>query len=76
MPASVFPTDDDARENEVRMRRNIHAALLENLDLAKLDAAKLDDPSMRPRVLTALRKIVDHHYPPLFRLGILNGPGT
>lgn len=40
------------------LRREIHAKLLENLDLAKLDAAKLDDPSMRPRVLVALRRIV------------------
>jgi pilus assembly protein CpaF len=50
--------EDDTRAEEVRLRRDIHAKLLENLDLAKLDAAKLDDPSMRPRVLTALRRIV------------------
>jgi pilus assembly protein CpaF len=43
---------------EIELRRAIHKALLENLDLATLDAAKLDDPSMRPRVLTALRRIV------------------
>jgi pilus assembly protein CpaF len=42
----------------VELRREVHAKLLENLDLAKLDAGKLDDPSMRPRVLTALRRIV------------------
>lgn len=49
---------DDERAKEVALRREIHAKLLENLDLAKLDAGKLDDPSMRPRVLTALRRIV------------------
>jgi pilus assembly protein CpaF len=40
------------------LRREIHRQLLENLDLAQMDAKKLDDPSMRPRVLTALRRIV------------------
>jgi pilus assembly protein CpaF len=49
---------EDERKKEVLLRREIHAKLLENLDLAKLDAGKLDDPSMRPRVLTALRRIV------------------
>jgi pilus assembly protein CpaF len=42
----------------IELRREIHRKLLENLDLAKLDPAKIDDPSMRPRVLTALRRIV------------------
>jgi len=52
---------------EIELRRAVHKALLENLDLATLDAAKLDDPSMRPRVLTALRRIVkqmEHRIPP------------
>jgi pilus assembly protein CpaF len=48
----------DAATSEIQLRRDIHRALLENLDLATIDAAKLDDPSMRPRVLTALRRIV------------------
>jgi pilus assembly protein CpaF len=52
-PAVAAPADA-----EVTLRREIHKALLENLDLATMDAAKLDDPSMRPRVLTALRRIV------------------
>jgi pilus assembly protein CpaF len=51
-------TDVDPHEAEVQLRREIHRMLLENLDLATMDAAKLDDPSMRPRVLTALRRIV------------------
>ena len=37
--------------------------LLEHLDLATLDASKLDDPSMRPKVLTALRRIVEQVSP-------------
>ncbi|APS00956.1 hypothetical protein BCY86_07455 [Pajaroellobacter abortibovis] len=45
-------------ENEIAIRRKIHKQLLQNLDLASLDASKLDDPSMRPRVLRALRQIV------------------
>jgi pilus assembly protein CpaF len=55
-----------AQASEIELRRLIHKALLENLDLATLDAAKLDDPSMRPRVLTALRRIVkqmEHRFP-------------
>jgi pilus assembly protein CpaF len=57
-PQAIVSVTDEEREEEVRLRRDIHNKLLENLDLAKLDAAKLDDPSMRPRVLTALRRIV------------------
>jgi pilus assembly protein CpaF len=52
------PADAAALESEIQLRREIHAKLLENLDLAKMDANKIDDPSMRPRVLTALRRIV------------------
>jgi pilus assembly protein CpaF len=43
---------------DIELRRQIHTKLLENLDLAKIEATKLDDPSMRPRVLTALQRIV------------------
>jgi pilus assembly protein CpaF len=42
----------------VALRRKIHRALLDNLDLASIDAAKLEDPSLRPRVLVALRRIL------------------
>ena len=41
------------------MRREIHRQLLENLDLATMSADKLDDPSMRPKVIAALRRIID-----------------
>jgi pilus assembly protein CpaF len=57
----------EARTREVAMRREIHKALLEHLDLATIDAANLDDPSMRPKVLGALRRIVqqmDARIPP------------
>ncbi len=49
---------DDSRKKDVELRRDIHKALLEHLDLATIDAKKLDDPSMRPKVLNALRRIV------------------
>ncbi len=58
MPEPAPPPTKAAIDEQVALRREIHAKLLENLDLAKLDAAKLDDPSMRPRVLVALRRIV------------------
>jgi pilus assembly protein CpaF len=39
------------------LRREIHRLLLEYLDLAKIDPRKVDDPSLRPRVVVALRKL-------------------
>jgi pilus assembly protein CpaF len=50
--------DNEKRKAEVALRREIHKLLLEHLDLATIDAKKLDDPSMRPKVLNALRRIV------------------
>ncbi|HSQ62658.1 MAG TPA: ATPase, T2SS/T4P/T4SS family [Polyangiaceae bacterium] len=47
-----------ARDKDVLLRREIHKMLLEHLDLATIDAAKLEEPSMRPKVLNALRRIV------------------
>ena len=58
---------DDKLKNEVALRREIHKALLEHLDLATIDPKKLDEPSMRPKVLNALRRIVaslDSRIPP------------
>ena len=49
----------EARRKDVSLRRKIHRMLLEHLDLATIDTSKLDDPSMRPKVLTALRRIVE-----------------
>jgi pilus assembly protein CpaF len=59
-PAGVYlpPRNDDGRRADVELRREIHKQLLEHLDLATIDAKKLDDPSMRPKVLNALRRIV------------------
>ena len=53
-----LPRDGGRFEGEGELRRQIHATLIENLDLAALDGGALDDPSMRPRVLAALRRIV------------------
>jgi pilus assembly protein CpaF len=54
------PPQIQAKEEpqDVELRREIHRQLLEHLDLATMDAKKLDDPSMRPKVLNALRRIV------------------
>jgi pilus assembly protein CpaF len=49
---------EGGRDQDVALRREIHKLLLEHLDLATIDAKKLDDPSMRPKVLNALRRIV------------------
>ncbi len=46
------------RREAVSLRREIHRLLLEHLDLATVEAAKLDDPSLRPKLLVALRRIV------------------
>jgi pilus assembly protein CpaF len=54
----VMRNDDAKHKAEVELRREIHKLLLEHLDLATIDAKKLDDPSMRPKVLNALRRIV------------------
>jgi pilus assembly protein CpaF len=40
------------------LRREIHRRLLEHLDLATTETSRLDDPSFRPRVLSALRRIM------------------
>lgn len=52
-PLSGEPLSADAP-----LRREIHKRLLEHLDLATTDAKKIDEASFRPRVLTALRRIV------------------
>lgn len=48
----------EKRRRDIELRRRVHKALLEHLDLATMDPTKLDDPSMRPKVLAALRRIV------------------
>jgi len=44
-------------EELINLRRRVHAELLKNLDFAKIDPTVVD-PSLRPRVLTALKRIV------------------
>jgi pilus assembly protein CpaF len=47
---------------DVALRRRIHKELLQNLDFAKIDPTKnsADDPSLRSRVVTALKRIVNN----------------
>jgi pilus assembly protein CpaF len=47
------------RDSHVDLRREIHRQLLEHLDLATMSPSKFDDPSLRPKVLAALRRIVE-----------------
>lgn len=63
LPPSDLLADEDVTGDSfgtvpAEIRREIHRQLLELLDLAKMDATKVDDPSMRPKVLTAIRRIV------------------
>jgi pilus assembly protein CpaF len=46
-----------ARHENLMLRRDIHKLLLDHLDLATVEPGKLDDPSLRPKVLNALRRI-------------------
>jgi pilus assembly protein CpaF len=47
----------ERREN-VDLRREIHKLLLDHLDLSTVEPSKMEDPSLRPKVLNALRRIV------------------
>jgi len=61
IPAEARPANDalgDSHEDEVALRREIHKALLEHLDLATIDPSKLEESSLRPKVIGALRRIV------------------
>lgn len=53
-PAALTP----ASSSDAELRREIHKRLIAHLDLASADQVPLDDPAFRPRVLTALRRIV------------------
>ncbi len=52
----IARVDGWAEENAVRVE--VHKRLLEHLDLGAVDAASTDDPTLRPKVLAALRSIV------------------
>jgi pilus assembly protein CpaF len=56
MPESAFARDAEEAPNA--LRREIHRMLLEHLDMNAIDPSRSDDPSLRPRVLAALRRIV------------------
>ncbi len=65
-PAPAPPAADDpiwrhrhgTKNVTVEVRRRLHRMLLDHLDLASLDRAKMDDRVMRPKVLDALKRIV------------------
>jgi len=49
------------------LRRRVHRMLLDHLDLASLDRSQMGDDAMRPKVLTALARILQqlqHDLPP------------
>ena len=48
----------DGWAEENLLRTEIHKLLLEHLDLGAIDASRSDDPTLRPKVLAALRAIV------------------
>ncbi|HEX5658063.1 MAG TPA: ATPase, T2SS/T4P/T4SS family, partial [Polyangiales bacterium] len=41
----------------IELRRDVHRMLLEHLDMNAIDPTRSDDPTLRPRVLAALRRI-------------------
>lgn len=65
------PPDVPGLESELgaQERRQIRRKLLEYLDLTKLDRAELDSPSMRDKVVVALRRILAED-PQLSRRGV------
>jgi pilus assembly protein CpaF len=58
LPSPEDGSSEQARHADVELRREVHRLLLANLDLVALDPSKMDDPSLRPKVLTALRKVI------------------
>jgi pilus assembly protein CpaF len=49
---------EEARRENATLRREIHKLLIDHLDLATVEPSKMEDPSLRPKVLNALRRIV------------------
>ncbi|HMJ10233.1 MAG TPA: ATPase, T2SS/T4P/T4SS family [Polyangiaceae bacterium] len=62
---AVAAAEQNRPAADAALRREIHKRLLEHLDLATTEAKRLDDPSFRPRVLSALRRIVKELEPRL-----------
>jgi pilus assembly protein CpaF len=57
-PSREPAVDVAAASSEAELRREIHRLLIDHLDLVSNRRERLDDPSFRPKVLTALRRIV------------------
>jgi pilus assembly protein CpaF len=57
-PPRAANGETPAVADDAALRREIHRRVLEHLDLAAMDSQRLDDPSFRPRVLTALRRTI------------------
>jgi pilus assembly protein CpaF len=55
--AQVFASSPEQQKSE--LRRSIHRSLLQELDMSSFDPQRREDPTLRPRVLVALRRIVD-----------------
>jgi pilus assembly protein CpaF len=58
LPAEA-PAQTPVKPDVDGVRREVHRQLLEHLDMNAIDTGSADDPSLRPRVLAALRLIVD-----------------
>ncbi len=54
VPLVVIDPEQELHE----LRRSIHRSLLQQLDLSAFDPLRREDPTLRPRVLAALRRIV------------------
>lgn len=53
----LFAKSPEESANE--LRRSIHRSLLQQLDMSAFDPQRREDPTLRPRVLAALRRIVE-----------------
>ncbi|HET8939045.1 MAG TPA: ATPase, T2SS/T4P/T4SS family, partial [Polyangiales bacterium] len=53
------PTPVTSNDEIDALRRQMHHQLLEQLDMNAIDTGTAEDPTLRPRVLDALRRIVD-----------------
>ncbi|HET9955602.1 MAG TPA: ATPase, T2SS/T4P/T4SS family [Polyangiaceae bacterium] len=56
-PASA-PWPIESPRTSLELRREVHRLLLDHLDLSSTRAARLEDPTLRSRVLSALRRII------------------
>ncbi len=53
-----FSVSAGTRDISKELRRRVHRMLLDYLDLATLDRSQMDDATMRPKVMEALRRIL------------------